>query len=384
MKLTKKEWLDQYSAELSERDIALLSAAYDVLKTNTVHPENSPWGDHDVISPWTGDFAGIWNWDSAFHGMTVSRFDTELAENCINCFVKFQLDSGMLPDVIFVNGEVVDSFSKPPVMPWAVLTVYEASGNTEFLRENYARMVKNERFWTERRCHNGLFFYSAERDIESENFQGPRYESGWDDSPRWDDGIIDLYPIDLNCYMVLFYRSMSKMAKYLSLPHDLWDDKELALVALIEEKLFDPNGMTYADRNRFTGKFSKTLSPASFMPLFIGTASSERAAAMARIARDKKKFFPGMPTVTYDHPEYCTKYWRGQTWLNVAYFAAKGLLLSGHADVANEIKEYILQMVYSNLEYGFFENYDSIACVGGHNPTFSWSAAFVIEFILNW
>ena len=67
---------------------------------------------------------------------------------------------------------------------------------------------------------------------------------------------------------------------------------------------------------------------------------------MARLAADRKKFYPGMPTVTYDCPAYSTDYWRGQTWLNVAFFAVKGLENYGFTDVAGEIREFLLSMAY--------------------------------------
>ena len=92
MVLTKEEWLAPLSSKHAARDMTLLDAAYEVLKKNTVHSPDAPWGDVPVISPWSGPCAGIWNWDSAFHAMTVSRFDTQLAKSCIDDFTAFQLD----------------------------------------------------------------------------------------------------------------------------------------------------------------------------------------------------------------------------------------------------------------------------------------------------
>lgn len=383
-RLSKEEWLSQYREMVSQRDATLLGAAYDVLQKNTVGSPTAPWGDLPVISPWSGPCAGMWNWDSAFHAMTVSRFDTALAKNCIDCFVRFQLPNGMLPDVVYVDGRIVDNYSKPPVMPWAVLTVFEADRDMEFLRRNYSRMVANEAFWVRERSDRGLFFYSAQTHPEANAWLHPRYESGWDNSPRWDETIVDLWPVDLNCFMILFYRSMAKMAEYLGENGTEWSQKEAALCKRVEEMLYDEQGHTYTDRNRKTGAYSRVLSPASFMPLFVGTASRERAEAMNALALDKNKFYPGMPTVPYDDPSYSTGYWRGQTWFNVAYFAIKGLHDYGYTDTADSIKEFLLSMVYENLPRGIFENYDSVNRRGKFNPSFSWTSAFVIEMILNW
>ena len=104
---------------------------------------------------------------------------------------------------------------------------------------------------------------------------------------------------------------------------------------------------------------------------------------LARLAADRRKFYPGMPTVTYDCPAYSTDYWRGQTWLNVAFFAIKGLENYGFTGVAGEIREFLLSMAYDGLDRGISENYDSINRRGKFNNAFSWSAAFLIELILD-
>ena len=41
---TKQEWLAQYEKYCNERDMTLLGAAYDVLKTNTIERDDAPGG----------------------------------------------------------------------------------------------------------------------------------------------------------------------------------------------------------------------------------------------------------------------------------------------------------------------------------------------------
>ena len=380
--MTKTEWLNQYKSTLSERDMALLSQAYDVLSNNTIQGDNMPWGSSPAISPWSGSTAGLWNWDSMFHAMTVSRYNGNLAKSCIDSFAMFQKENGLLPDVIFPNGTIEDNYSKPPVYAWAVLEVYKATDDLTFLRRNYDRAVKYESFWRNERFDNGLFYYSAQENPENDNYLHPRWESGWDNSPRWDVApIVDLYPIDLNCYMVLYYRSMAEMAKILGKSSASWESKEIALTKEIESRLYNEEISAYVDRNRKNGEYSTVLSPASFMPLFIGTASQERAEAMNKLAMDNTKFYPGMPSVSYDDKGYNNDYWRGPTWLNIAFFAVKGLDDYGFTQTANEIKEFLLDMCYDGLPY-IYENYDSKTETGKCVNSFSWSAAFIIEFIL--
>jgi neutral trehalase len=381
-KMTKTEWLEQYKKELSERDLALLKRAYEVIEGNTLQGDDMPWGSSPAISPWSGSTAGLWNWDSVFHAMTVARYDGELAKSCIDNFAMFQCENGLLPDVIYADGNIMDNYSKPPVFAWGVLEVYKATDDVEFLKRNYERASKNEAFWRSDRFDNGLFFYSAQENPEKDDYLHPRWESGWDNSPRWDIApITDLYAIDLNCYMVLTYRSLAEMAEILGEDNSEWISKEKALAKEIETRLYNKDIGAYVDRNRKTGEYSTVLSPASFMPLFIGTASQERAESMNKIARDTKKFYPGMPSVSYDDKGYDNNYWRGPTWLNIAFFAIKGLDDYGYTDTASEMKEFILNMCYEGLPY-IYENYDSIKETGKSHNLFSWSSAFIIEFIL--
>ena len=103
---------------------------------------------------------------------------------------------------------------------------------------------------------------------------------------------------------------------------------------------------------------------------------------MNKHAESSEEFYPGMPTVAYNSPEYSRNYWRGPTWLNVAYFAAKGLKNYGFS-VSEDIKEKILNMVDKNKD-AIYENYDSVTEEGLNARDFSWSACFTVEFILGW
>ncbi len=385
--MTKKDnWLN--GLPVSEREKNLLGRAYDTLAGNTMDSGSEPWAPYRCISPWVGNHvsSGIWNWDSAFHAMACAYFDTDQAKDCLQGFMQYQLPNGMFPDVVFSTGEVVDGFTKPPVLPWSAYTVYEKCGDKEFLSKCYRRFIDNEAFWVNERKHGDLFHYSSQgtdEEIAKNDYLHARYESGWDNSPRWDAPVVDYWPIDLNCFMVTFYRSMKKIADVLSADGTTWSEKEAALTSSILEKLYDKEQACFVDRNFKTGEFSKVITPASFMPLFINIATKEQAEAMHHIGSDPVRFYPGMPSVSYDDPTYSTGYWRGPTWLNIAYFAAKGMKQYGYLDTANGIREFILSMVEDNAD-GIYENYNSKTREGMYWHSFSWSACFVIEFILNW
>ncbi len=378
--MNREEWVEFAKSE-PERERELLIRSFDTLMSNVYEENCYLWSPYRCISPGKGNFQGIWNWDSAFHAIGVSRWDNALAKESILGFLKFQREDGLLPDVIWEDGGMVDTFSKPPVFPWAVKVVYERDKDIEFLNAVYPKLVLNEDFWRKQRFYQGLFYYDADNREAPDYLQRVKYESGWDNSPRFDSGITDLWPIDLNCFMVLFYRSMSYLADELGLSEDAakWKNREDELTALVMEFMWDKQNNCFTDVNKITKQNTDVLTPASFMPLFVGIASRKQAEEMGKIA--EKRFKNKMPTVTYDHPMYSNDYWRGPTWINVAYFATKGLKNYNLA-VADEIKENILNMCY-NEKRGIFENYDSLNGKGLCCDHFSWSSVFINEFILN-
>lgn len=389
--IDSQKWLEKVSANTTDKEKELLKRAIDVLVYNIPDDPKTPWYPKKCVVPANGIpwLYGIWNWDTAFHAIGLSHFDLEIARENIVTFLSFQNEDGMLPDVVRgTNGEIVRNYSKPPVMPWAAQRIHELQKDEDFLNFVYPRFVRYEKFLSENRCDKGMFHYDVtmpkDRVLSDEEYHTwAGYDTGWDNSVRWDKGIVNLYPIDLNCYMVMYYRAMSYFAKELNLNGDvlMWNSKEKDLIDRINSTLWDDENKAYVDADRFTGEKSKVLTPASFMPLFIEIASKERADYMNILASNKHKFFPGMPSVAYDDPEYSLGYWRGVTWLNIAYFAAKGLKNYGYK-VADEIKDYILDMCY-DVKTGIHENYDSVNRTGANVDHFSWSAVFIIEFIKN-
>lgn len=368
--------------EFSKRDRELLERTEKTFRANVYEETGYLWSPFKCIDPGKGHFNGIWNWDSAFHAVGMARIDTALAKESILGFFKFQHNDGFLPDCISTKGRIVDWLSKPPVFAWAVECVYKACKDKEFLKEMYPKLKLNLEWWYKKRCFDGMFFYDAENKDSEEYITSVKYESGWDNAVRWDGGITNMWAVDLNCFVIMFLRSMNFIANELGFKDDalVWKEKEQTLAKLIDERLWDDEKKFYADADKFTQKVSNVLSPASFMPLYINLASKEQAEYMNQIAKNNFEF--KMPTVSFDNPEYSNDYWRGPTWLNVAYFAAKGLKNYGF-DTADKIKENILDMCDSE-KGGIFENYDSKTGKGLCCDHFSWSCVFIREFILNW
>ncbi len=385
------QWLETFYGKVPFEEYTLLDRAARTLLGNVLKGTDQkplPWHPRRGISPSHVGFRGIWNWDSAFHAIGVSHWDAELAREQILLFLELQKPSGLLPDVLFESGELVDTFGKPPVMPWAAMLVNLRHPDIDFVKKIYGPFERYEGHWCRNRGgdRDGLFHYdSADADPEL-RLRHTKYETGWDNAVRWDQGLYELWPIDLNCFMVQLYQAMSYFAGELGLPDDVrkWDAKCAALMERIERTLWDESRGIYSDYDFGRKEFVRADSPASFMPLFVKIAPPARAQSLAAIAGDPAKFTPGWPTVSYDHPQFDpTGYWRGRTWLNVAYFALKGLKNYGYDAIAETGRQTLLEWVRQEPS-AIHENYHPQTGAALGVPHFSWSSVFTIEFLLNW
>lgn len=377
-------WLTENSRRLSPQQAELLQRAQATLLGNVV--SLPAWKPYRGVEPSLATYKGIWNWDSAFHAMAISQWDSTLAREQFDILFSHQQPSGALPDVVWAKGGMVTTITKPPVMAWAIAVVDHRSPDTEYLRKMYPKLVHLGEFFLRERggAADGLFYYAGEDTGE---------DSGWDDSIRWDDGYRKsssnehrLWAVDLNCYMVMHDRAMAYIAGRLGLlqEEEAWKKAATELASRINEKLWDDKLGFYVDRDRVTGKNGPALSPAGFMPLFVRIASPERAARMEKLAADPAKFFPGMPTAAYDtHGFMSHGYWRGSTWLNTSYFALKGLDQYGYAETAETMRSELLAAVARDRST-IWEYYDSRNGDGAGARGLGWSAAFTIAFLLDW
>ena len=379
-----EKFLEEQKSAVSEKEYKLIEKSTRTLLGNIYTDEDVPWSPYRCIIPSKQTHDGIWNWDSAFHAIGVLKWDAKLAKEQILGFIQYQLPDGMFIDCKMKNGFENRVSAKPPILAWAAAEIYKADNDIDFVNKVYASFVRNEEFWYKTRFYNGLYHYDANANLVpfEEYDLNVRWESGWDDSVRWDSPCADYWAIDLNCYAIMMYRGLIVMADAIGACGDSvkWKAMEDLLSENINKHMWNDKVKAYVDVNRFTLEPSDIYTPASFMPLYIEISSHERAEGMDKLARDK--FLPGMPTVAYDDPEYSQTYWRGNTWLNVAYFAAKGLKDYGFTETAQIVRDTILDWVAEDGDL-VHENYDSTTGKGLYCTEFAWSCVFVIEFILN-
>ena len=72
-----------------------------------------------------------------------------------------------------------------------------------------------------------------------------------------DKGILNLYPIDLQCYMLMFYRALATIEEVVEDNTTEWKKKEFALSEKVNERFYDEEKSIYA--NVFKGNYFELL-----------------------------------------------------------------------------------------------------------------------------
>lgn len=153
----------------------------ETLMTNWFSPAGAI--KHDGIVPsmsykW---FIGMWAWDSWKQVVATTYFNEELAKNNVRALFDYQItsddevrpqDAGAIIDCIFYNqnedrggdgGNWNERNSKPALAAWAVENVYRQTGDKDFLKEMYPKLVAYHNWWYTNRDidKNGIAEYGG-------------------------------------------------------------------------------------------------------------------------------------------------------------------------------------------------------------------------------
>ncbi len=302
----------------------------------------------------------MWIWDSVFHSMAFAEYDLDMAKDCIRSVLSMQEEDGFISHMMGIYGGF-SNVTQPQVLAWGVWNIYKNERDKRFLAE-VADGIGKFLTWTAKnrdKNNNGLLEWLTEP-----NYTECRCgESGLDNSPRFDFEM-EMDAIDFSVYLC-------NDAKYLSLIYAELGDGERAeyfnslhegVKAKINELLWSEEDGLYYDRT-FDGKLTHFATPASFLPMFAGLCSQERADKMVKTLLDENRFWTAMPvpSMPKDSPYYEKDMWRGCSWLNLNYFIILGLRKYGYTEIADELRERTLSSVLKWYEKTgtVFEFYDA-------------------------
>lgn len=334
------------------------------------------------------------------------------------------------------KGRPTAAIVQPPVHATAALHVYRHAGDMASARAFLSELFPKLRGW-----HAYLY---RERDPHGDGLVYIRHpwESGQDNSPLWDSSlagvtfqrhalptfarqdvthvVADDRPTDLDyeryVYLVTLFadcrhdeaqirsgcpflvqdvlfntllcqanRDLAEIARLLgedAAPLDAWAEQT---ARAIDAKLWDAEGGIYLDYDIVADRKVPTHAAAGFSPLFAGIPSQERAAQMygylnspAFCALDES-WYP-VPTYSRRAPDFSpNRYWRGPIWINLDWLLERGLRRYGYVAYADRLRETIVELTD---RHGFYEYYNPQTGRGHGSDQFSWTAALLLDVLL--
>ena len=362
----------------------------------------SPAGDilHDGCYPSYCGFFGIWSWDSWKHASATALFNPELAKNEIRCLFDYQAENGMIPDYVSRFKDRINwRDTKPPLAAWAVMNVYENTGDKAFVEEMFDKLYKYHQWWYTDRDHdkNGVCEYGS----TDGSLIAAAWESGMDNGVRFDDAVMlknepenawsmNQENICLNSFLYAEKGYLAQMAQMLGkkeLADQLTQEAE-ALKKHIQTKMFDPETGFFYDTRIETGEFIKVMGAECWLPLWAGVATPEQARQVLDKMLDPTKFNSTVPLGTLEVSHLRLRptrgYWRGPVWIDQVYFGVMGLRKYGFDKEADMfVRKYVANAQGLLTDGPIHENYNPLTGETLNCPNFGWSSAVTLRMLLN-
>jgi len=375
----------------------VLAKQYGVLKHNERHVAG-----HQITLPSPNLYHHLWLWDSAFHAQALASREPQRAKNEMRAVFAFQREDGMVPHESYFEGDgnstkhvnipdlnrimdadpasftaaqrrkVVGSFwltkdrsdiTQPPILAQAVEEIFRATGDRPFMTELLPKLIAHYDYLHDKRDFDGDGLVSILHP----------WESGWDQSQRWDEAIgvkdgdtrdeigfkklaifayhksidwdehacramgkFDAKPVDFN---TLYAINMQALARLCHVAGDeasaqKFNARAEKTINAIREKMWD--GDKYVDLFGKGDEPSAVKSAAMFYPLLLDDEPHAYELIENHLANPNEFNVDfAVPTTSVDSPRFQgDEYWRGNVWLNVNTFIWQGLqkVLEQHPD----------------------------------------------------
>ncbi|MFT5182971.1 MAG: putative isomerase [Flavobacteriales bacterium] len=342
-------------------------------------------------------FHGFWAWDSWKHAAALARYKTELAKEQVRAMYDFMDEDGFIADCVY-RDTTIEAHNyrntKPPLSAWAVWEIFQADGDTVFIKEMYDKMILQHNWWYKFRDHDGDSI--CEYGSADGTLIAAKWESGMDNGVRFDHSrIVENFSgafsltqesVDLNSFLFAEKNHLTKIAGVLDEVEDQKQFKRQAqmLQLEIQRQFFDETTGWFYDTSLNGDTLIRVMGCEGWTALWANAASQEQAIRVVENMRDESKFNTKVPfpTMSISHPDFKPDggYWRGPNWLDQVYFGIQGLRNYGYNEEANQAIRKVLNNCEGLMEKGpsIRENYHPITGAGLESENFSWSAAHLI------
>jgi len=401
----------------------LTQAARDILRRNDR-------GSYTV--PTAGLYPYQWNWDSAFAAFGFASFDVNRAWVELETLFSGQWPNGMVPHILFHEvdegyfpgpdvwgtdgiGPIPSSgISQPPIAASFARSIYggdPAAGRSR-MQGLFPKMLAWHRWFMHHRGESGAICITHP------------WEAGRDNAPDWDDAMANIdvagvgpyvrrdtahvdphmrptkYDYDRYITLVNFGRengwnedAILKNGPFrvadptmtftlLRAHRDLKDmgdtlgfdtDEIAGWITALEvgaQTLWNPAISAYDAKDLRTGKFTGTVSNASFLNWYAGIDDARMLPTLTRVLAQVSF---GLPSYDPEGPKFdAHRYWRGPVWAIMNTLIGIGLRDCGHLELAEQLRSQTADLIAA---HGFAEYYDPHTGEAAGGGAFTWTAA---------
>ncbi len=260
---------------------------------------------YDYVPPCIdGGLTNLYYWDTYFTNIGLyldglDRYAFNNVENLKFCLRKF----GCVPNMCRANG--AEYCSQPPLLFLMIEDYYARTGNIEFLKDGYEALKTEYAFWMTRRiAENGLNRYGCNADYSKKNnadYYARRFkidmsdwtearkvefclncmaegESGEDHTPRFAGRAKYVNPLDLNCYLYAFEKTMARFSGLLGAGEEkTWIRRAEDRSSILRKYCYDEETGAYFDYDYERETRTGIYCVACYLPYVFGITKDANA-----------------------------------------------------------------------------------------------------------
>ncbi|MER7460643.1 hypothetical protein [Micromonospora sp. NPDC126480] len=161
-------------------------------------------------------------------------------------------------------------------------------------------------------------------------------------------------------------------------------ERAAAITEAVVDRLYDPATGLFHPRDLRTGRLLPARTALGLMPLVLsGLPARPVATVVAEACSPRFGLGARMDRPLPSHDRTAAdfeplRYWRGPSWLNLAWLLRRGLLAHGRADLAAGLRRSMIDLVARSGCHEYFHP-DTGAGLG--SPAFGWTAALLLDVL---